>query len=246
MDNIVFLGELGYPSICVMADGTIMDTYTNHIYTGNQYVELCNHDGTPSKSFSRSKLYGYCFKAPWRYLDYSEYLDLAHLGYPFYMATVYGQIFGYHKMDFIAESLSDDGYCEVKLYDANRKLHYPKTHQIIAKAFIPNPLNKDTVNHKNGIKTDNTIWNLEWMWRWENMDHALKTGLKHSVMTDDMVHQACKMLSIGTPCSDVAKVLNVNVHNIKDILDGCHYRISMNYPDIPYFSYARHIPIMYK
>lgn len=65
------------------------------------------------------------------------------------------------------------GYDMVDLY--KNKIRKHKTiHRLVSIAFIPNPEDKEEVNHINGIKDDNAISNLEWVTPSENSLHVYK------------------------------------------------------------------------
>lgn len=69
------------------------------------------------------------------------------------------------------------GYVKVNLNYGGKK-HTHLIHRLVATEFIQNPENKPQVNHKNGIKNDNRVDNLEWVTGEENMHHAYETGLQ--------------------------------------------------------------------
>lgn len=64
----------------------------------------------------------------------------------------------------------------------NNKQRQAYVHRLIAECFIPNPENKPEVNHIDGNGLNNSVNNLEWVTRSENMRHAFKTGLMDNVL----------------------------------------------------------------
>lgn len=68
------------------------------------------------------------------------------------------------------------------MYDDKCVRNRKQVHRLVATHFIQNEKNKEEVNHIDGNKENNSVSNLEWCTRKENMIHAYKLGLETSPM----------------------------------------------------------------
>ena len=94
-------------------------------------------------------------------------------GYPDYYVTDTGIVYSRKSGRFKRLAQTDDGhgYAKVSLCN-NTKPKVVKVHRLVAQAFIPNPENKPQINHKNGVRNDNRVENLEWCTNGENSKHS--------------------------------------------------------------------------
>ena len=98
-------------------------------------------------------------------------------------------------------------------------------HRMVAESFIPLVKGKDYVNHKNGIKIDNRVENLEWVTPPENILHALATGLKSkglewSKLSEDDVICIKEQLNLGMSAARLAEAFGVSPGTLSNIRTG--------------------------
>ena len=95
-------------------------------------------------------------------------------GYPDYEVSCDGRVRSNKKKTPIVlkPGLSRTGYPRVVLCARDGSKQNKTVHRVVAETYIPNPENKPQVNHKDGVKSNNTVDNLEWATPSENVQHA--------------------------------------------------------------------------
>lgn len=108
----------------------------------------------------------------------------------------------------------------------NGKTSVVGIHILVATQFVPNPLNKAEVNHKDGDKANNWDWNLEWTTHQENMSHAYANKLVNSTgssnpmakVTDAVVLEIREKFSNGSKQCDLCKEYGLGATAIHQII----------------------------
>lgn len=104
-----------------------------------------------------------------------------------------------------------------------------KLHRLVATVFIRPPLLREEVNHKDGVKSNNVVTNLEWVTAKENAQHAVRTGLRVAAKGES--HGRAKLrevdipviralLATGEGVTIIAKKFNVSTGPIAGIKQG--------------------------
>jgi hypothetical protein len=89
------------------------------------------------------------------------------------------------------------GYFRVNLHNGGIRKHC-KVHRLVAMAFIKNPEAKEQVNHKDGVKTNNKLENLEWATSSENVRHAWSIGLNEGARKKLSIKSSKEVVDLWT------------------------------------------------
>jgi hypothetical protein len=136
-----------------------------------------------------------------------------------------GRIFMYQGKVLSYNVNKINGALMVHLYKNAKRMAYT-VHRLVLSAFSPTCDSTLEVNHKNGNRADNSVDNLEWCTRKENMQHGFRTGLinntgtnhGNNVYNDLQIIEAKVMLKKGFSLGEIETktgVKKATLHQIK-------------------------------
>lgn len=134
------------------------------------------------------------------------------------------------KRQELAQTIGEKGYVRVVL--SKNKTPYTMTvHRIVADAFLP-PSDKPTINHKNGVTSDNRVDNLEWATHSENHKHAFMVlgkipinkgkfgGENHAAKSVTQISKSGEIIKVYGSLIEAGKDLKLNPKKISRAAKG--------------------------
>lgn len=134
-------------------------------------------------------------------------------------------------------ALDPNGYYRTVLIRDDGKYTTVKVHRIICQTFLDNPENKPAVNHKNFVRSDNRLENLEWCTFKENTIHSFenerrkyKGGSSCAALTDEQVleiranYEPDRKVKGRKTKRQIAEEYNTTFYVIKMIIQKQNYR----------------------
>jgi len=119
------------------------------------------------------------------------------------------------------------GYVQANMYKSKTEKYYPLMHRLVVEAFIGDIPDKMQVNHKNGIRDDNRVENLEIVTASENNLHSFRElgreplkGESHGMakLTEYIVHEIRWLFEAGIRQYIIADHYDLDRTVIRDIV----------------------------
>lgn len=129
----------------------------------------------------------------------------------------------YHKKERILKSSTNsNGYLHVALSDSKGITRYLRVHRLVAESFIPNPDNKSQINHKDEVKTNNFVDNLEWMTAKENINYGTRNERSAKAQSKSVTQytKAGEIVKVWSSTHEAARQLGIRQGNISNVALG--------------------------
>ena len=118
----------------------------------------------------------------------------------------------------LSKRIDSGGYTTVRLSKEGKETTF-YVHRLLACTFLSNIFNYPQVNHKNGVKTDNRLENLEWVTASQNTMHAYQSGLVGEKKTCVEVINTCTGETFPS-IKEAAVYHSINYSTCKNYLNG--------------------------
>jgi hypothetical protein len=120
------------------------------------------------------------------------------------------------------------GYRSVFFCKIGEKCRWFTVHTLVARAFLGERPSGNHINHRNGVKTDNRVENLEYCTPAENSKHNFKIGLQcnkgenhsQSRLNDEKIREIRRLVKSGIAQTHVARKFGIHQSQISNIARG--------------------------
>ena len=104
-----------------------------------------------------------------------------------YQISSLGRVYTFKRNKLMTPVKDRKGYLRIKLR-VNTCAKSLSVHRLVAEVFIPNPEDKPQVNHIDEDKTNNMVYNLEWVTGKENCNHGTKIQRTIDTVSKPILH----------------------------------------------------------
>ena len=154
--------------------------------------------------------------------------------FPRYQVSDQGKVRNKRTHKIKSAHYDNDGYLKVTLMNiinGNKKTSRKTVHRLVAESFLGGPHPDLQVNHKNGVKDDTRVVNLEWCTGSENVKHAYATGIRKPSGGRGTIRpvRVTELNTVYPNLHECAKAIGSNsgnlshyLHENKDTIKGYH------------------------
>ena len=139
-----------------------------------------------------------------------------------------GRIWSHRRQMFLKPIINIWGYAEVAL-SFNSRQKRVRIHRLVAGTFLKSVSGKSQINHRDGNKLNNHVYNLEWCDQIENIAHAVDNGLvqdfKNRKRTSLFrIRRIRERFLGGETVPQIAKVYCLSARTVRNIVYGRGYK----------------------
>lgn len=136
------------------------------------------------------------------------------------------------KPKIIKTLRNKEGYIQTRLRRSDKKDITRKVHRMVALTFLKDYYKDELqVNHKNSLRFDNRLSNLEWVTQQENIRHGFDNGRSvkgvlhpQALLNEDLVRYIITEHRKGVSLKDLSNEIGINYHTIWKVVKRINWK----------------------